>query len=188
VEVVEMDRGEALSLVKEHVKNPRHFKHVLAVEAIMREIAREVGGDEEKWGLVGLLHDLDFDLTEGNPEKHTQIASEILKGKVSDDIIRAIRSHNFEHTGEKPETLLEKFLVASDAVSGLIVATALVMPGKKLGEVKVKSLKKKFKAKDFARGVDRERILFCEDAGMPLDKFLEVALRGMKKVAEQIGL
>ncbi len=116
------------------------------------------------------------------------MAENILKNIMNDDDIRAIKSHNFEHTRVVPETRMEKGLIAADAVSGLIIACALVMPSKKLADVKVESISKKFKDKDFARGANRERILFCEQLGMPKDKFFEVALNGLKESASQIGL
>ena len=162
---------------------------MIAVEAIMRSVAEHFGENQDEWGLVGLLHDIDYGKTEATPEKHGLLAEEILKEKkVPDNIIRAIKSHNFKHTDVMPKNRMEKALIASDAISGLLVACALVMPSKKLTDVKVATVKKKFKAKDFARGADRERILICEEIGIPREKFFEIALNGLKKVAQQIGL
>jgi len=107
---------------------------------------------------------------------------------VPEEVIKAIKTHNFRHTGVMPETIMEKALIASDAVSGLLVACALVMPSKKLVDVKVETVTKKFKDKDFARGADRERILVCEDIGIPKEKFFEIALNGLKTISTQIGL
>ncbi len=181
-------REEAIKLVEENVSKATWRNHMLAVEAIMRALARELGKDEELWGLVGLLHDLDYDKTANSPERHGFVTAEMLRGKLSEEGIRAILAHNFEHTGIEPQTEMEKALVASDAVSGLLVATALVMPSKKLEEVKVSSLRKKFKQKDFARGVSRERILFCEQIGIPLERFFEISLEALKPIASQLGL
>jgi putative nucleotidyltransferase with HDIG domain len=183
-----MTREEALSLVNENVKKRNVVYHMLAVEAIMRSVARFFGEDEGKWGLIGLLHDIDYEKTEATPEKHSLLAEEILKGIVPDEIIRSIKTHNHKYTGVMPETRMDKALIASDAISGLLVACALVMPSKKLVDVKVETVAKKFKDKDFARGAERERILVCEEIGIPRDKFFEVALNGLKNAATEIGL
>ena len=183
-----MQRDEAVSLVKEYVKRENLFKHILAVEAIMRGLARHFGEDENRWALVGLLHDVDFEKTMDEPSKHALMAEEILKGKVDEEIIETIKAHNYEHTGVEPKTRMAKALIAADAVSGLIVAAALVMPSKKLSNVKLETLEKKFKQKDFARGVSRERILFCEEIGIQREKFFELALDALKEVSEELGL
>lgn len=183
-----LTRDEALNLVKKNVTKRNVFYHMLAVEAIMRSVAKHLGENEELWGLAGLLHDVDYEKTEANPEKHSLLAEEILKGLVPEEVVRAVKAHNFRHTGVMPETRMEKALIASDAVSGLLVACALVMPSKKLADVKVESVAKKFKDKDFARGADRERILVCEELGIAREKFFEIALNGLKGVASEIGL
>jgi putative nucleotidyltransferase with HDIG domain len=161
---------------------------MLAVEAIMRSVAKHFGENEEVWGLVGLLHDVDYEKTEANPERHSLLAAEILKDLVPEDVVRAVKAHNFRHTGVMPETRMEKALIASDAISGLLVACALVMPSKKLADVKVESIAKKFRDKDFARGAERDRILVCEEIEIPREKFFEIALNGLKSVASEIGL
>jgi putative nucleotidyltransferase with HDIG domain len=183
-----LTRVQALDLVKANVSKKNVISHMIAVEAIMRQLAKQLGEDEEKWGLVGLLHDIDYEQTETTPKDHSLMAENILKDFVDEDDLRAIKSHNFEHTGVKPENKMEKALIAADAVSGLIIACALVMPSKKLADVKVESISKKFKDKDFARGADRERILFCEQLGISKDKFFEAALTGLKESASEIGL
>jgi len=183
-----LTREEALGLVKKNVKKRNIVFHMIAVEAVMRGLARHFGEDEKLWGLTGLIHDIDYEKIGDAWEKHGVLAGEILKGMVSDDVLRAIKSHNFERTGVTPESRMEKALICCDAISGLLVACALVMPSKKLEEVKVKTVKKKFKDKDFARGADRERILFCEKLGVPKEKFFEIALEGLKNYAEEIGL
>ena len=181
-------REEAINLVKKHITKRNVVYHMLAVEAIMRSVAKHFGEDEDKWGLIGILHDVDYEKTEATPEKHSLLAEEILKGFVPDELIKAIKTHNFKHTGVMPETRMEKALIASDAISGLLVACALVMPSKKLADVKVETVSKKFKDKDFARGAERERILICEEIGIPREKFFEIALNGLKSVAAEIGL
>lgn len=154
----------------------------------MRSVAEHLGEDQEKWGLVGLLHDVDYEKTESTPEKHSLLAEEILKGTLPEEFVKTIKSHNFKYTGVKPENPMDKALIACDAISGLLVACALVMPSKKLEDVKVETVAKKFKDKDFARGADREKILFCEEIGVLRDKFFEIALNGLKKIAVEIGL
>jgi len=151
------------------------------LEAYFRE-------DEEQWGLVGLLHDIDFGRTEKTPERHGLDAEEILMGKVRDEVVKAIKAHNYEHTKIKPESRMEKALIAADAVSGLIIASALVMPSKKMDEVTVETLEKKFKKKDFAKGADRDRIEVYEELGITREKFLELALNSLKKISGSIGL
>ncbi|MCS7115407.1 MAG: HDIG domain-containing protein [Nitrososphaerota archaeon] len=183
-----VNRENALNLVKRHISKRNIFFHTLAVEAIMRGVAKHFEEDDDKWGLVGLLHDIDYEETETTPEKHSLMAEEILKDAVPEELIRAIKAHNFRHTGVRPENRMEKALIACDAVSGLLVACALVMPSKKLEDVKVETVAKKFKDKDFARGADRERILVCEEIGIPREKFFEIALNSLKAIAKEIGL
>jgi len=182
-----ISREEALELVKKYLKNDKMVKHVLAVEAIMRALARELGEDEEVWGLTGLLHDLDYELVGKDLSKHGLITPEIIKGKVPDEVIDAIKAHN-ELTGYVSESRLAYALKAADQISGLIIATALVMPNKKLAEVKVKSLKKKFKQKDFARNVKRDKIRYCEKLGLTLERFFEISLKALQEIHDVLGL
>ena len=183
-----LDRADALRLLEENVRDKKIILHMIAVGAIMKEVARYFGEDEELWELVGLLHDIDYERTKNDPSKHGLVAEEILGSLVSEEVLRAIKSHNYENTGVEPKTRMEKALIASDAVSGLIIACALVMPSKKLEEVKVETVKKKFKQKDFARRVSRERILFCEEIGIPREKFFELALNALKEISGELGL
>lgn len=183
-----ISREEALNLISSRISDERYFKHMVAVEAVMRGLARRMGEDEELWGLTGLLHDLDYEAVGGDFSRHGLEAAEMLKGRLPENCLNAIRAHNYEHTGVDPKDKLSYALIASDAISGLIVATALVMPHKRLEEVRVRSVLKKFKSKDFARGVDRSRILFCEKLGLTLEEFVETALEAMKSVADELGL
>lgn len=183
-----MKRQEALELIKQNIKKENLIKHMLAVEAIMRGVAKHFGEDEEFWGLVGLLHDIDFDVTYDRLEKHTLVAEEILKGKVDDKIIHTIKTHNFENTGVMPESRIENALIAADSISGLIVACALVMPSKKLADVRVKTIKNKFKQKDFAKNCSRERILFCKKVGLTKEEFFEISLKALQDINEELGL
>lgn len=187
-----LTREEAFLLVKEHVKNDRLIKHMLTVEAIMKKCAEFLGEDKEKWTLVGLLHDIDFDKIDfKDPEStkiHGVLSEEILKGKVSDEMIRSIKSHNFENLGVMPESKMDYCLIAADAISGLIIACALVRPSKKLSDVKVDSIKKRYKEKDFARNTNREYMTYCEKAGIPMDKFYEISLTALQGIASELGL
>lgn len=183
-----IDRVEALKLVQEHVKTRNIYLHMIEVEAIMRALARKFGEDEELWGLTGLLHDIDYEYTKNEPAKHTLVAEEILDGKVSEEVLRAIKAHNHEYTGVEPSSPMEYALIASDGISGLVVACALVMPSKKLAEVKPKTILKKFKQKDFARRVRRDRIMMCEKLGLSLQEFAEISLEALKSISDELGL
>ena len=183
-----LTRDEALDLVKANISKKNVVFHMIAVEAVMRGLAKHLGEDEALWGLTGLLHDIDYEKVDGEWKKHGVLAEEILKGRVSEKTIQAIKSHNHENTGVAPKNRLDKALIASDSISGLLVACALVMPSKKLCDVKVKSVRKKFKSKDFAKGVSRERIKFCEKIDVPIDQFFEISLESLKQYAEEIGL
>ncbi|MEM7821216.1 MAG: HDIG domain-containing protein [Candidatus Aenigmatarchaeota archaeon] len=183
-----MKREEALELLNQNIKKEYLIKHSIAVEAIMRGVASFLGENIEEWGIVGLLHDIDFEKTENSPEKHGILAEEILRERVREDLIKVIKAHNFENNGTKPEKNIEKALIAADSVSGLIIATALVMPSKKLEEVRVESIIKSFKDKTFARRCSRERITFCEDIGIQKEKFFEISLKSLQKIHEELGL
>ncbi|MBM4237275.1 MAG: HDIG domain-containing protein [Euryarchaeota archaeon] len=182
-----MNRDDALALVRTRVSKENNVKHMIAVGAVMREAAIRLGEDPQRWELVGILHDIDFEICSGASD-HTLRAAEILRDQVDLEAIEAIMAHNFEHTKIPLDSRLKRALIACDAVSGLIIACALVMPSKKLAEVKHESLMKKYNSKDFARNVSRERISICVDIGLPLDEFLSLSLEGMKKVAVELCL
>ncbi|RMF90231.1 MAG: HDIG domain-containing protein [Methanobacteriota archaeon] len=183
-----LSRDEAWRLVEEKIESANLRKHVLAVEAIMRGLARHLGEDEELWGLTGLLHDIDYGETESRPQMHTVLAGEMLDGKAPAEVIRAIKCHNSEHTGIEPETAMEKALISADSLSGLLIACALVQPTKKMADVNPRSVKKKFKQKDFARAVSRERIRMCEEIGIELPQLYEIGLESLKGISEELGL
>ncbi|MGD1060357.1 MAG: HDIG domain-containing metalloprotein [Methanomassiliicoccales archaeon] len=182
-----LTREEALALIRLHVSKENNVKHMIAVGAIMRVLAVRLGEDSARWERVGLLHDIDFEECHG-ADDHTLIAAQILAGKVDDEIIETIKAHNNEHTGVAVDTKLKKGLVAADAASGLIIASALVMPSKKLADVRPESLVRKYGAKDFAKGASRPRMAMCESLGLQLTEFLTLALDGMKSVAPELGL
>ena len=182
-----MNREESLKLLKEHISKENLLKHMYAVEAIMNETAEFLKEDQEKWRLVGLLHDIDFEKCPEH-EKHCTLAPDILKEVLDEEMIKAIKTHNFDNLGMKPETKMELGLIAADAISGLLIAAALMMPSKKLADVKVETISKKFKQKDFARNCNRDLILFCEQIGIPREKFFEISLRALQKVSNELGL
>lgn len=142
-----MERTEALSLIKQHVKKVTLLNHMLATEVIMRALARELKEDEALWGLTGLVHDIDFEECKEDYSDHGKIAQKILEGKVPEETLRAILSHNWERTGVPPQSKMEVGLLAADAITGLIVAAALVKPDKKLSSVTPDSVKNAFKKK-----------------------------------------
>ncbi len=184
-----MERDEAIKLLRERVKSEVLIKHCLATEAIMNKLASELGEDKEKWGLCGLLHDLDFELTSQKPEEHTLITSEILRQKgLPDDIIVGIQEHNAEAIGRNRETKMGIALTCSESITGLIVATTLVLPDKKIASLKPKSVRKRMKERAFARNVSRESIMECEKIGMELDRFIECSIEAMKGIASQLNL
>ena len=183
-----MTREDAMEAVRDNVENENLIKHMLATEAIMRELAKRLGEDEEKWGLAGLLHDIDVELTEGDMSSHGVLGSDLVRELAGDeDIARAILAHN-ETLGIPRETKLEKALFCADPLTGLITAAALVRPDKKLGSVEVKSVRKRFKEKSFAAGASREGIASCSELGLELDDFMELGLKAMQGVSDDLGL
>ncbi len=187
-----INRENALGIVKEHVKRKNLFKHILAVEAIMRELAKELDEDVELWSRVGLLHDVDFDETYDDPERHGLRSVEILRDElgndISEEILHAIKSHNPEHTGVEPGNKMEYALIASDAISGLIVAATLVLPSKKLNDLEVENIKNRFKEKDFARNCNRDNMTYCEKIGLDKDEFFEISLNALRNISDELGL
>jgi putative nucleotidyltransferase with HDIG domain len=181
---------KALELVEREIENDNLRKHMLAVSKIMEALADKmeiVGEDKEKWTLVGLLHDLDYERTKDNPEKHGLVTAEMLKEELPDECLEAIKAHN-KRTGFEPNNVMGKALIAADAVSGLIVPTALMMPTRKLSEVSVKSLKKKFSDKSFARSVSRESIMVCEELGFDRKDFFKLTLEALQGISGDLGL
>ena len=181
-------REQAFNLLKKYNKTENLVKHALAVEGVMRYFARKRGEDEEKWGIIGLIHDLDY---EQFPDEHCRKTEEILKeNNWPREYIRAVVSHGWGICSDvEPKTELEKVLYAIDELTGLVVTTALVRPSKSVMDLKAKSVKKKWKDKRFAAGVDRSIIdMGAQMLGMERTELITDTIMGMREVAEEIGL
>jgi putative nucleotidyltransferase with HDIG domain len=181
-------REQALALLKQYNHSDTALRHALAVEAVMRYAARKRGADEETWGLVGLIHDLDY---EQFPDEHCKKTEEILRQRDwPDHLIRAVVSHGWGICSDvEPQTEMEKVLFATDELTGLVAATALVRPSRSVMDMTAKSVRKKWKDRHFAAGVSREIIQRgAEMLGMELSDLITDTIMGMREVAEQIGL
>jgi len=186
---MKIDRSVALDLLHRYVKNEKMIFHCLASEAVMRGLARRLGQDEETWGLAGLLHDLDVEVTNADPAVHGTQTEVLLKDyEVDPEILDAIRMHNERSSGKERSTGFQHALAAGETITGLIFATTYVYPERKLAVVKPKSVVKRMKEKMFAASVKRENILECEKIGIPIDEFAEIAIRAMIPIADQICL
>lgn len=184
-----MTREKAFQLLKEHVRNEKMIIHSLSSEAVLKAIARRLGRDEEKWGLAGLLHDIDVELTHADPLVHGLKADDILKDyDVDAEILDAIRMHNEDATGEERSTEFQHALAAGETITGLIHATTLVYPDQKIASIKYKSVTKRMKQAAFAASVKRENIMECEDIGIPLEEFVQLSVDAMREIHEEIGL
>ena len=184
-----MTRNEAEDLLRKYVKSERMLDHSIASEAVLRALARRLGRDEERWGLAGLLHDIDIEVVGGDLSRHGLEAERILtEAGIDPEMVAAVKSHNEAVCGAARNTELQHALAAGETITGLIVATALVYPDKKIASVKVKSITKRMKEKAFAASVNRDTIRECEKIGLPLDEFVEISLGGMREIADRIGL
>ncbi len=184
-----MTRDHALELLKKYVKSENMIKHCLASEAVMKAMAFKLGEDADKWSLAGLLHDIDVELTANDIEQHGLKARAILEeNNISQDIIESIKMHNEAASREKRKEIFHKALAASETITGLITATALVYPDKKLQSVKISSILKRMKDKRFAASVDRNIILECEDIKIPIAEFAQISLDAMKGISDNLGL
>jgi putative nucleotidyltransferase with HDIG domain len=187
---VPFNREQALEKLKEKVTTDWLFKHSLAAGAVMRAIAERLDENPDTWEVIGLLHDIDFDQTSDDAARHTMLAGEWLKewgfGK---DVVHSVMAHNhFGDHGLQRSSKLDMALSASESITGLVVAAALVQPDKKLASVKPKSVKKKMKEKAFARNVSREEILQCEELGIPIAEFCEISVGAMQNISDDLGL
>lgn len=182
-----MERDRALEIVRRYTEKEITYRHLISVEGVMRSLARHFDEDETRWGYAGLFHDLDYDVTAEDFDKHTHLTLEWLKNEGYDDeqVLNAILAHK---DPEYRTDLMSRVIVHADAVAGLLVACALVRPEKAQG-MKVSSVKKKLKEKSFAPGVEREEIRNVEESiGIPLDDFLSITIGGVQEIAVEIEL
>ena len=185
---MEKTRQDALNTLQSYTKSEALLKHAFAVEGVMRYFARALGEDEEYWGIVGLLHDVDY---EQWPEEHLKVAPRLLaEAGFGEDVIRAVLAHGWGLCSDvKPEKTMETVLYTIDELTGLITAAAYMRPSRSVMDMEVSSVKKKFKDKGFAAGVNREVILNgCEMLGMPLEDVIQKSILGMRDVHEALGL
>lgn len=185
-------RDEALELLHSNMQSVNLRKHCYAVEAVMRALGRHFDEDQNLWGIVGILHDGDYEKTKDTPEKHTVLMAEWLKEKGVEDkeILEAILSHNYSHTGNNsPKNNLEWSLYCCDELTGFIIAVTLVRPERKLSSVTVENILSKWKQKSFAAGVKREQIEMCEEKlGIKLPEFIQIALSAMQGISKDLEL
>ena len=184
-----MNREQASEFLKENLKNKNLIKHSLAVEAGMGGLAEYFKEEIEEWKVCGLLHDIDYEKTAGDINLHSKKGAEMLKeAGFNKDFCEAVLTHNEAH-GIKPETLIAKALFCTDPLTGLIVAATLVLPSKKINDLKTESVLKRFKEKAFARGANRKNIAKCDEyLNLSLEKFVEIILSSMKKISSELGL
>ncbi|NVN95300.1 MAG: HDIG domain-containing protein [Bacteroidetes bacterium] len=184
-----MTRTQALEILRQFVKQDNMIKHSLASEAVMRALAVKLNQDTDKWALAGLLHDLDVEITSANALIHGQKTVEILTQLGVDiDVIDAISMHNECSAKAERYTIFHHALAAGETITGLITATTLVYPEKKLASVKTKSVVKRMKEKNFAASVKRENIMECELIGIPITEFAEIAITAMNSISDELGL
>lgn len=180
---------ELKRLFSSKVASENLAKHCLATKAIMEKLAARLGEDPLVWGWTGLLHDLDFEETKDAPERHGLVAAAWLEELgVRPEIIAAIKAHNAEALGLERKDRLDFAVTCAESITGLIIATALVQPDKKLASVAPKSVRKRMKEKAFARNVNRESVMLCEQLGVPLDDFISLSLEAMQSISDQLEL
>lgn len=183
-----ISREIAVKLLNDNIQNTNMIKHCLASEAVMAALASEMGYNTDEWRLAGLLHDIDVEITNADPYRHGPYAAGMLDGLLSPEAVDAIVMHNEVATGKERTTVFQHALAAGETITGLIMATTLVYPDKKLASVKVKSITKRMKEKAFAASVKRENILECEQIGIPINDFAEMALTAMQGISDELGL
>lgn len=184
-----ISRDKAEDLLNTYIQNDRMRAHCYAAEAVMRALARKLGRDQEKWGLAGLLHDLDVEIVDADLTRHGLETERILRENgLDEETIETIVMHNEQVRGTKRSTEFQHALAAAETVTGLIVATTLVCPEKKIAAVKPKSVTKRMKEKLFAASVNRENIMECEKIGITLDEFVVTSIEAMREISDGIGL
>ncbi len=184
-------RTQALDLLHSKMQSQNLRRHCYCVEAAMQGLAKHFKADQEKWGIVGLLHDGDYEFTKEDPGNHAKLMANWVRelGETDNELLTGIESHGWFHAGKFPETQMQWCLFCCDELTGLIVATTLVQPTKKLADVTVEKVLKKFPQKSFAAGVKREDIKMCEERlGVSLEKFLGIVLAAMQTISSELGL
>jgi len=176
-----------IELLSKHISNPKMIAHSIASEAVLRALAKKFGEDEDLWGIAGLLHDIDVEITNGDSKKHAIVGAEMLSDELPPLAVDAIQMHNEYATGLQRTTRFQHALAAGETITGLIFATAMVYPDKKIDSVKVKSITKRMKEKMFAASVNRETIMECEKIGITIDEFAEISLAALRPIAADLG-
>jgi len=181
-----MNREEALDLLKKHLQNKNLVKHCLSVEACMRAVAARLGQDPEPWGMAGILHDLDYEVTEKNPDLHTAETVKMLETMgISPQVIHAIKAH----AAKVPcESAMDWAIYSADPLTGLIIAATLMHPTKKIKAIDLDFVKRRYKEKSFARGARREEIEESRNLGLELDEFIAICLAAMQGIDQELGL
>ncbi len=183
-----MTRDEIVSEVRSRVKTNNLYKHILAVEAVMRRLARYFGEDEERWGAAGLLHDIDYEDTKNDPDMHSIQSGEIAAELGFDsEIVEAVKAHNEIHDLPR-SSKMAKALYSADPLTGLIVASALISPEKKLAAIDTDFVLNRMGEKSFARGANREAIKACSELGLTVREFVSLGLEAMKSISDDLGL
>jgi len=180
-----MTREEAIKILEENLENKNMIKHCLASGAVMRGLAKKLGEDEKEWEIAGILHDADAE--KATDEEHGAMVGEWVGGQVSDEVIQAMAAHN-PMTGAICQSPMDWALFAGEKLTGLIVAAALVLPSKKLADVTTEMVLRRFKEPRFAAGAKRENILECEKLGLSLEEFVDICLKAMQGISEDLGL
>lgn len=186
-----MERSKALELLHSKMQSVNLRRHCYSVAAVMMALAKHFGEDEEKWGVVGLLHDGDYEFTKDDPANHAKLMAQWVRdlGETDEELLTGIESHGWFHEGKKPKTKMQWALFCCDELTGLIVAVTLVRPTKKLADISVENVLDKWNSKSFAAGVKREDIEHCEkELGIKLPEFIEIALKAMQGISSELGL
>lgn len=186
-----MQKSKALELLHSKMSSLNLRKHCYSVAAVMRSLAKHFGEDENRWEVVGLLHDGDYEFTKEDPKNHAKLMASWVRdlGETDEELLTGIESHGWFHEGKKPKTKMQWSLFCCDELTGLIVAVTLVRPNKKIADVTVENVLSKWNSKSFAAGVKREDIENCEkELGIPLPEFIGITLKAMQGISKELGL
>jgi uncharacterized protein len=181
-----INREKAFEILHQHLETPNLRRHCLASSVVMKAAAQKLGQPAEDWEILGLLHDMDLDITKGDMKTHANVAVDILRNEgLPEAYLHAIKAHN-EESGAVRSSVLDHALAACESITGLIVACAMVYPDRKISSVKAKSIAKRMKEKRFAESVSRENIMECEKAGIPFAEFVDLALAAMSSIESEL--